>query len=262
MAWHGRRSGAALCRTAVWAQRLAVIAVLVTGIAVAGLRMERLSTLDGLSTLAAGLGLAILAMVTAGAAFVAIWQSGAAGAAHAMRALAIVVAVLAYPAWLTVDAVRLPHLSDVTTDVSDPPSFSRSRRAQLIRGGHVPPESNAEDRALQRQHYPELQPIVIEAAADVAFPMVLRAARNVGWQIVEETAPSLRSGVGRVEAVARSPLLRLPDDITIRVRGLVSETRVDLRAASRLGSHDLGANRAHVRRFMDELSSLMQARNG
>jgi uncharacterized protein (DUF1499 family) len=56
--------------------------------------------------------------------------------------------------------------------------------------------------------------------------------------------------------VDRTLLLRLPDDITVRIRPRADGTRIDIRSASRLGHHDFGANAARIRRFLEEVSEL------
>jgi uncharacterized protein (DUF1499 family) len=56
--------------------------------------------------------------------------------------------------------------------------------------------------------------------------------------------------------VDRTLLLKLPDDITVRIRPRADGTRIDIRSASRLGNHDFGANAARVRRFLEEVSEL------
>jgi uncharacterized protein (DUF1499 family) len=56
--------------------------------------------------------------------------------------------------------------------------------------------------------------------------------------------------------VARTFLLRLPDDVTVRVRPRADGARIDVRSVSRIGRHDLGANAARIRAFLDEVSAL------
>jgi hypothetical protein len=65
--------------------------------------------------------------------------------------------------------------------------------------------------------------------------------------------------LGRLEAVDRSRLLKMPSDITVRVRPRVDGTRIDIRSASRFGSHDLGANAGYIRDFLEEASNLAVA---
>jgi uncharacterized protein (DUF1499 family) len=92
------------------------------------------------------------------------------------------------------------------------------------------------------------------------FLLALRAATAVGWTVVDSTAPSSRSGTGRIEATARTFVYGFVDDITIRIRAGVAETRVDLRSVSRFGRHDMGANAARIAAFQRELELLASQR--
>jgi uncharacterized protein (DUF1499 family) len=85
---------------------------------------------------------------------------------------------------------------------------------------------------------------------------VRKAAQNRGWTIIEAVRPGGRMGLGRLEAVDRTFLLRLPDDVTVRLRPRADGTRIDVRSASRMGTHDLGTNAARIRAFLEEVSNL------
>jgi uncharacterized protein (DUF1499 family) len=124
----------------------------------------------------------------------------------------------------------------------------------------VPPDVSPEQRRAQRQAYPKTLPIVLEVPAEMAFDIARRAALNRGWQVLESARPGGRSGAGRIEAVARTRLLRFSDDITIRVRPRVDGSRIDIRSASRLGTHDLGANAARIAAFAEEVELLVETR--
>jgi hypothetical protein len=215
---------------------------------------------NGLFLLGLGILLAVLALVSAVIAFSAIWRTGAAGAGLAGRGLALALFMLAYPAYFAVAAIRLPVLNDVVTDVTDPPSFSRSRAALDARAGYLPPEFDRERIQEQIEDYSDLRTIVLEQPAEDAMGLVQRAATNLGWLVIDSAAPTGRTGTGRVDAVARSMVYRFPDDITIRVRQGVGETRVDVRSASRLGRHDFGANARHIREFTREIEALANLR--
>ena len=58
---------------------------------------------------------------------------------------------------------------------------------------------------------------------------------------------------GSVRAVAFTPLLRFADDVAIRLEESPAGTRVDMRSASRTGTHDLGQNARRVKAFLAEL---------
>jgi uncharacterized protein (DUF1499 family) len=243
-------------RPAKWSPVVAWYALVVSVMAVLLIRFGRVDYTAGFVTLGAGLALAILAIALAGLGFLRIWQEGRRGLASAVQGLVVALLVLAYPSWFALQAVRLPPLNDVTTDTDNPPSFSRSRAALEARGGRVPPDASPEMREAQREAYARIAPLTIDLPPEEAFDIVRKAAQNRGWQIVEAVKPGGRMGLGRVEAVDRTFLLRLPDDVTVRLRPRADGTRIDVRSASRMGTHDLGTNAARIRAFLDEVSSL------
>jgi uncharacterized protein (DUF1499 family) len=51
-----------------------------------------------------------------------------------------------------------------------------------------------------------------------------------------------------------------PDDVTIRIRPLAGQTRVDVRSASRFGSHDFGTNARRIEKFIEELQTQLENR--
>ncbi|MGL4240466.1 MAG: DUF1499 domain-containing protein, partial [Beijerinckiaceae bacterium] len=119
------------------------------------------------------------------------------------------------------------------------------------------------DTATAQDHqeaYPELQPILIEPSPEEALALALRAATNLGWRIHDSTPPAGRTGTGRVEATAQSLVFGFADDVTIRIRPAVNETRVDVRSSSRIGRHDFGANARRILAFQRELEALAAQR--
>jgi len=243
-------------RAALWSPRLASFALLVTIMAVLLIRFERVDLGGGFAALIAGLGLAVAAAVLSVLAFVRIWTEGRRGVGSAVQGLVLAAVVLAWPAWHGVRALTLPALTDVTTDVENPPSFSRSRAVLEARGGRVPPDPPPEERLKQRSAYARIAPLTLDIPPDAAFALVQKAAANRGWQTIEAVKPGGRFGLGRLEAIDRTFLLRLPDDVTVRLRPRADGTRIDVRSASRIGRHDLGANAARIRGFLDEVSNL------
>jgi uncharacterized protein (DUF1499 family) len=243
-------------RAAVWAPRVAWFALAVTLIAVVLIRFQLVELLPGVAALAAGLFLALEAAGLALLAFVRIWREGRRGVGRALWGLVLALLILGYPSWFALRAVTRPQLTDVSTDVEDPPTFSRSRAALEARGGRVPPDMPPDVRRLQRQGYPQIAPLTLDLPADQVYELVRRAAQNRGWQVIESARPGGRIGLGRLEAVDRTFLLRLPDDITVRIRPRADGARIDVRSASRIGQHDLGQNAQRVQRFLEEVANL------
>jgi uncharacterized protein (DUF1499 family) len=66
-------------------------------------------------------------------------------------------------------------------------------------------------------------------------------------------------GVGKgsagaeIQAVHTTAVLRLKDDVTIRVRREGSRTRVSVRSKSRIGAWDFGQNARNIRELLEAL---------
>lgn len=243
-------------RPALWSPRLAAFSLAVTLMSAGLLRFGWVDPASGLVALATGLGVAGLAIFSSLVAFVMIWREGRRGLGGAVRGLLLAVLILAWPAYHAVHALTLPPLTDISTDIDNPPSFSRSRAALEARDGRMPPDLPADARRVQRSAYARIAPLTLDVAPEEAYQLVRKAAANQGWRIVETSRPGGRVGDGRLDAVARTFLLRLPDDVTVRVRPRADGARIDVRSVSRIGRHDLGANAARIRAFLDEVSAL------
>lgn len=244
---------------AIWARRLAVLSLAVLSLAILLARWGRLDPLAALASASAGLGLAIAAVCAGVLAFVAIWRDGRPGFGRAAGAVALALALLAWPALLAVQSLSLPRLTDVTTDIVDPPAFSRSRQALAARGSLQLVDPPPESRTLQRSAYPRLAPFLLDVPVEDAFRLAETAAGKLGWTIVERVRPGGRAGLGRIEAVDRSLLFRFPDDITVRATPLPDGSRLDVRSASRVGEHDFGANAARIERFFAAIAAEIEA---
>jgi uncharacterized protein (DUF1499 family) len=246
-------------RPAKWSPMLAWFALAVTVMAVLLIRFGRIDYDAGFVALGGGLVAAVLAVGMSVIGFVRIWQEGRRGLGSAIKGLVIASLVLAYPAWLTVKAVTLPAIKDVATDTDDPPAFSRSRAALDARRGLIPPDVSPEAREMQREAYVQIAPLTLDIGPEEAFALVRKAADNLGWQVIEAVPPGGRRGTGRLEAVDRTMFLKLPDDVTVRIRPRVDGTRIDIRSASRMGAHDFGTNAKRIRTFLEEASNLALA---
>lgn len=232
----------------------------VTGIvAVAGVRLGGVPPLNGVIAYSAALLLACLAAVAAVGACVTIWRHGGPGLKYAVRGALLALAVAAPAAFFGALALRLPMLNDISTDVGDPPSFGRSRAALDGRRGLIPPEYAIGLGEEQLAAYPDVQPILMDQTPDEALLLALRAATNLGWQVLDSTPPAGRTGVGRIEATTRTLLFGFTDDVTIRIRPAVNETRLDVRSRSRVGRHDFGANARRILAFQREIEALALA---
>lgn len=243
-------------RAGPYARRVAWFSLVVTLFSLLLVRDPRADSGPALAALGAGLVLALVAVVLAGIAFVRVWREGARGLGAAVGGLFVASLVLAYPAFAGLRGLRLPAIADVTTDIENPPAFSRSRPAFAAREGRYPADPGPEARAEQRLAYPQIAPLTLDLDANQAFELARKAAVNRRWQIVEAIRPGGRVGNGRIEAVSRGLILNLADDVTVRVRPRADGARIDVRSASRLGGRDLGANADRIRSYLDEVANL------
>jgi uncharacterized protein (DUF1499 family) len=234
-------------------QRLAVfsLAVAIVGILGVGRGLDLLAVLGG------SLIIACAAILSAILAFVVIWHSGRKGAGQAFAGLVLATVLLAYPAYLAQQTLWLPRLPDISTDLTDPPNFSFSREALAASAGTTPPSVVIARRKAQLKAYPQIQPILLDLDAPEAFDAAVKAVTVTGWKIVEQRPPGGRSGLGHIDAIATSFILGFPSDITLRLRPLAGQTRIDIRSASRFAPLDFGANPRHIANFEAALTAIV-----
>jgi uncharacterized protein (DUF1499 family) len=232
-------------RLAIWALRVAgfSVAVLLLGIVI--VRAGILEIIPSLAAVGGAFILAAIAMMLAFAAFVVIWREGLQGFGMAMGAMLIGIAIIGYPAYLGVKGYRLPAIADITTDPIDPPRFEAIARLRS-RDANPIVYSGLRAAELQRTAYPAIEPLVVAAPPQVAYDAALEVVTKRKWRIVDARAPQVGRRDGRIEAVARTPVLGFRDDVVVRVRPDPDGARVDIRSTSRYGRHDFGTNASRV----------------
>ena len=236
-------------RLAIWACRIALFALAVAVLVIVIERADFLEIVPVLVTVGVALALAALAILMALAAFVSLWNNGGPGFLQALTALVIGMLLLAYPGYLAVKAQKLPAITDITTDPSDPPRFevvSKLRPADRVRY----PGSVVAD--LQKRAWPDIEPLDLTVTPKAAFDGVMAVFTKRRWRIVDSRAPATGRD-GHIEAIARSPVMGLRDDVTVRIRPMPEGARVDVRSASRFGSFDFGGNAERVIALLDDI---------
>jgi uncharacterized protein (DUF1499 family) len=236
---------------AVWARRMALFSLLATILAIIIVRSGLLEIRPALVTFGGALALSVIALLLAFAAFVVIWKDGLLGMGYALTAIFIGVALLAYPAYLGVVAYRLPWIYDITTDPIDPPRFEALAR---IRPRDANPVIYAGLSAAEQQRnaYPEIESLEQDAGPQAAYDATLAVITKRKWNIVARRPPE-RGREGRIEAVARTPIMGFREDVVVRVRADGQGSRIDVRSSSRYGSFDFGTNAARVRNLVDDI---------
>ncbi|MBW5433267.1 DUF1499 domain-containing protein [Bradyrhizobium canariense] len=244
---------------ASWARNLAVFAVVAVVVSIIIVRFGFLEMKPALATFFGGLGIAALSILFGLAGFAAIWQNGSRGMARILLAFLIDGAILAYPAYLGLQYRKLPAIHDITTDPIDPPRFDALARLRTGDGANTAVYAGLYSAEQQRQFYPDIEPIELEISVDRAYAIALQLVNKRKWLVIDERAPQPPRRIGRIEAVARSPIMGFREDIAIRVVPDGEDSRVDIRSASRYFESDLGSNAARVKKFIDDLNTAADA---
>ena len=245
-------------KLAIWSRRLALFAIAVVLLVIVIVNLGFLDPLPAIASLAGSLFFALVAMVLAFGAFVAIWRQGLRGLGLAVAALGIGVAMLAYPAYLGVLFYRLPAVNDITSDPVDPPRFEAIARLRP-RGANPIAYPGAAAMQLQRAAYPDIEPLLVSVPPLEAYDAALAVITKRKWRIVDVRPPQTGRREGRIEAVARTPIMGFRDDIVVRVRSAEDGARIDMRSASRYGQHDFGANASRLRSLSSDIDDLAGA---
>jgi uncharacterized protein (DUF1499 family) len=236
-------------RLAIWARRLAVFSLAAVVLAVAIERADMLESGPIMVTFAAALTLALLGILFALASFVVLWQDGGRGFGQALSAVLIGLALLGYPAYLGYKGYSLPTIKDITTDPIDPPRFEVVARLRPANSNIYPGLATAE---LQKEAWPFIDPLLVSISPKAAFDAAYAIMSKRKWRIVDARPPQGNRD-GHIEAIARSPILGLRDDVVVRVRAVRNGARVDIRSAARYGYTDFGSNAERVLALLDEI---------
>lgn len=237
---------------AIWARRMAFFALAASFLAIIIVRSGMLENKPAIVTFLGALAIAGMALLLSLAAFVSIWIEGRAGIGAAIAAMAISLLLLGYPAYIGVRAYKLPLIYDITTDPLDPPRYEALAR---VRPRDANPVAYAGLYAAdqQRRAYPDIGPLTVNAAPQATYDAAYAVINKRKWRIVDARAPQAARREGRIEAVARTPIMGFRDDVVVRVRADGNGARIDIRSSSRYGSFDFGANAARIRGLMNEI---------
>ena len=241
---------------AAWARRLAVFSLVAVLVSIGIVRFGFLEIRPALATFFAALGLAGLSILFAFAGFAAIWSNGSRGMGRILAALLLDAAILAYPAYLAYQYRKLPAIHDITTDPINPPAFDALARLRSVDGANTAVYTGLYSAEQQRITYPDIEPVSLDVPPQRAYEATLNLIQRRKWRIVVERQPQPPRREGRIEAVARTPIMGFSEDVSIRVLPDGEGSRIDLRSSSRYFEHDLGSNASRVQKLIDDLSEI------
>jgi uncharacterized protein (DUF1499 family) len=167
--------------------------------------------------------------------------------------------VLAYPAYLGLQYRKLPAIHDITTDPIDPPRFDALARLRTGEGTNPAVYAGLYSAEQQRMAYPDIETVELEIPVQRAYEVALQVVTKRKWLVIDERAPQPSRRVGRIEAVARTPIMGFREDVSIRVTPDRDGSRVDIRSASRYFESDLGSNAARISKLIDDINTAAES---
>jgi hypothetical protein len=245
-----------MSRLAIWARRLAIFALVAAILSTIIVRSGVLDILPALATFGGALAIAALAILIALASLAVIWHTGARGLGAAFTAIGLALLLLAYPLYLGFQALTLPALTDVSTDVTDPPRYDVL--ARLRERDANPADYPGEEIArIQRASFPDIESYIVEATPQQVYDAALAVINKRRWRIVDERPPQAGRRDGHIEAVARTLIMGFREDVVVRIRATPDGAQIDARSSSRYGPHDFGSNAARIRTLLEEVDEVL-----
>jgi hypothetical protein len=245
-------------RAARWSRRLAFFAAVLFVMSGLGHRFGRIDTVSFLWLLGIVGALGIGALCAAAYGFARLWERGEKAGRDSTAGGLLALAVLApfiLSAWRV---IAYPGLTDISTDVVSPPALTIAARERTGATNPVEPMS-PEAAELQLAAYPGVIGRRYEVAPDLVLGAIFSLARAWGWTV--RGTPELVEGQNEltIEIVAYTFFLGFPSDVAIRLVEEDASVYVDMRSASRYGSHDLGDNARRIESFLLALDAAVKA---
>src|SRR6476620_1348033 len=244
---------------ATWARNLAIFSAVAVLVSIVIVRFGFLEMKPALATFFGALAIAGLSILIGFAAFAAIWQNGSRGMGRIMLAFLISAAVLAYPAYLALQYRMLPQIHDITTDPIDPPRFEALARLRTGEGTNPAVYAGLYSAEQQRIAYPDIETVELDVPVQRAYDLALQLVTRRKWLVIDERPPQPPRRIGRIEAVARTPIMGFREDVSIRVTPDGDDSRVDIRSSSRYFESDLGSNAARVLKLIDDINTAAES---
>ncbi|MBD0415982.1 DUF1499 domain-containing protein [Oryzicola mucosus] len=205
--------------------------------------------------------LAALAILLAGLAFSLIWRLGGEGGRSVLAALLLGAIVLTPYGMAGYYFLTLPMLTNVTTDLESPPLMPLAAGDRTGAMSRVT-EPTLGTALLQLNAYPDMTGRRYELPMEKTLELVDGLIRKKGWRARSRVPAAVPGQPVTLEATARTLILALLADVSVRVTDDGEATYVDMRSASRYGRHDLGDNAARIASFLADLDQDVAVKTG
>ncbi|NVK33531.1 MAG: DUF1499 domain-containing protein [Rhodobacteraceae bacterium] len=196
----------------------------------------------------------ILAILMALIAYSQLWHRGGKGAGSAtwgiFYALLAVLPGLVFAYSLFSGTRAL----DVTTNRSDPPKLERLQEDE----GQVLRSIREIQTWIKQPEVPEdIVPRRYRVDPGQLYVAAIKAAERSGWQLTRVLEPDMQDTESSFQAVVKTPILGLLEDVAVRIRPDRIGSFFDMRSASRHGITGLRDNADRIRAFYEELDGVL-----
>lgn len=150
----------------------------------------------------------------------------------------------------SINIARHSPIHDVSTDTVNPPQYVAVLPLRAAAKAANSTDYDAKTAQLQKETYPDIGPLHLDAPPAQAFDRALAAARGMHWEI-DASDPAQ----GRIEATATTFWFGFKDDVVIRIAAEGTGSRLDVRSLSRIGQSDVGANARRIRDYLAKVKA-------
>jgi hypothetical protein len=204
-------------RAAGWARLAGGLALPVLALSVIGARLGAVPQMALEPAIIAGFVLGFLALGLALYSLADIWVTGAEGARIAFAGLLYASPVLVMLGLVAAAAVAYPRLTDVSTDLSDPPRF--------FSPGAAHPAPDPDQSEIQRESYPN----IVSHLYPLSLGAVYRAAHALmverGWTITRDVHPPLMADTLTSAPVSQAVAEDEAVTAALAMKGVMTQSR-------------------------------------
>jgi uncharacterized protein (DUF1499 family) len=247
-----RKKGAGLAKLGLW---LAVLCVLLLIAVVIATRTGAIGIRDAFGTIKwIVYGGSAVALISLLGCLQAIMRKNMVAGIMAVVGLVIALLIVWIPYSNRVALRASPRLSDITTDMQNPPAFDKIAALRKAAKARNPMTYGPKKAKIQMARYPDIKPARLALPIDKAFERTVAAVNNLQWTVVAVEEPAGRR-TGRIEAFETSLIFGFVDDVVVRVTADGTGSRIDIRSSSRVGRRDAAVNANRIRKLIRALKS-------
>lgn len=248
-------------RAAGWSRRLSAFSAMLLIVGGLSHRYGLLETYPFVPVLGVVLAVALAGLALAAYAFARLWTYADIGGWDLSVGAIVALLVLTPFAVSGYRAVAYPMLSDITTDLDDPPALDAAESARRPDMNRIEPIS-PEHARIQARAYPNITGRRYDLPFERTLDAVNAVVKRQSWTVYPSPPPGLDATDVTIEALAHTLVFAFPVDVSVRVTDEGASSYVDMRSASRYGKHDLGDNAARIAAFLSELDDEVAGQAG